>query len=149
MCTLEFEIRRELYYWYLEQLGIYRPFVWEFSRLNISNNVVSKRKLRYLVENHYVAGWDDPRLLTINGMRRRGYTPDGINEFCDRTSVTRSGNENITNFSYLEHVIRENLDPTSVRSLAVIDPVVVHLTNLDDKFALVIEAPDFPKDKDG
>jgi glutaminyl-tRNA synthetase len=114
----------------LEQLDIYRPFVWEFSRLNISNNVVSKRKLRQLVENHFVAGWDDPRLLTLNGMRRRGYTPTGINEFIDRLSVTRSGNENIIDFQYLEFIIRRELDHTAVRSLAVIDPVVVHITNL-------------------
>lgn len=147
ICTLEFEIRRELYYWYLEQLDIYRPFVWEFSRLNISNNVVSKRKLRTLVENNFVNGWDDPRLLTINGMRRRGYPASGINEFCDILSVTRSGNENMIDFHYLEFTIRKELDNVAKRTLAVIDPVVVHLVNLDKDFLKEIEASDFPRDK--
>lgn len=149
VCTLEFEIRRELYYWFLEQLDLYRPFVWEFSRLNISNNVVSKRKLRELVEKNFVKGWDDPRLLTLNGMRRRGYPADGINEFCDICSVTRSGNENIISFSYLEFIIRKELDYKAKRSLAVVDPVLVHITNLADDFFKSIQAPDFPKDKDG
>jgi len=101
LCTLEFEIRRELYYWVLEQLDLYRPYVWEYSRLNISNTVLSKRKLHFLIHNNYVNGWDDPRILTINGMKRRGYTADAINSFCDVIGVTRRGNENIINMSVL------------------------------------------------
>jgi glutaminyl-tRNA synthetase len=131
---LEFEIRRELYYWFLKELDLYRPYVWEFSRLNISNNVVSKRKLRELVEKEYVKGWDDPRLLTLIGMRRRGYPAISINEFCDILSVTRSGNENIISFGYLEFVVRKELDVSAKRTLAVIDPVLVTLTNLADDF---------------
>lgn len=103
LCTLEFEIRRELYYWVLEQLDLYRPYVWEYSRLNISNTVLSKRKLHYLIHNNYVNGWDDPRVLTLNGMKRRGYTADAINNFCDAIGVTRRGNENIINMGVLEN----------------------------------------------
>lgn len=75
LCTLEFEIRRELYYWILSNLNLYKPFVYEFSRLNVSNNMLSKRKIAKLIEMGYVSGWDDPRLLTLAGLKRRGYTP--------------------------------------------------------------------------
>jgi len=81
-CTLEFEVRRELYYWTLEALEIYRPYIWEYSRLNLTHNVLSKRKLEKLVGSKIVNGWDDPRLLTIEGLKRRGYTATMINEFC-------------------------------------------------------------------
>ncbi|EGR28605.1 hypothetical protein IMG5_171930 [Ichthyophthirius multifiliis] len=145
LCTLEFEIRRELYYWYLKSLQIYRPYVWEFSRLNVSSTVLSKRKLQTLVFDKHVNGWDDPRLLTIQGMRRRGYTPAGINDFCELVSVTRSGNENIIQFQLLEHCIRKDLDNVAKRTLAVVDPVLVKIVNLDDNFSLEIDAPDFPK----
>ncbi|KAL4465850.1 hypothetical protein ABPG74_004087 [Tetrahymena malaccensis] len=144
LCTLEFEIRRELYYWYLEKLDMYRPYVWEFSRLNVSNTVLSKRKLQALVFGNHVKGWDDPRLLTIQGMRRRGYTPEGINAFCDLVSVTRNGNENVIGFQLLEHCIRKDLDNTTKRTMAVIDPVKVTITNLPDTYEQVLEAPDFP-----
>lgn len=87
----------------LEQLDLYRPYVWEYSRLNISNTVLSKRKLHYLIHNNYVNGWDDPRVLTLNGMKRRGYTADAINNFCDAIGVTRRGNENIINMGVLEN----------------------------------------------
>jgi len=110
LCTLEFEIRRELYYWFLEALDLYRPFVWEYSRLNISNTVLSKRLLHRLIFEKYVSGWDDPRIMTLNGLRRRGYTSDAINEFCDIVSVTRSGNENFIGLHLLEHCIRTDLD---------------------------------------
>lgn len=144
LCTLEFEIRRELYYWYLESLDMYRPYVWEFSRLNISNTVLSKRRLQTLVFGHHVNGWDDPRLLTIQGMRRRGYTPVGINDFCDLVSVTRNGNENVIGFGLLEHCIRKDLDATTKRTMAVINPVKVSITNLAADFEQVLDAPDFP-----
>ena len=83
MCTLEFEIRRELYYWILDNLDLYKPTVYEFSRLNVSNNMLSKRKIAKLVEQGKVDGWDDPRLLTLNGLQKRGYTATAINMFID------------------------------------------------------------------
>lgn len=92
-CTLEFEIRRDLYYWFLNELNLYKPYVWEYSRLNLSYNVLSKRKLIELVEKRCVDGWDDPRLLTIAGIQRRGYPPEAINYFCDLISVSRRGND--------------------------------------------------------
>lgn len=106
LCTLEFEIRRDLYYWILNALNIYRPFVWEFSRLNVTNNVISKRKLHRLIHERICNGWDDPRLLTLNGLRRRGYTSKSINDFCDYVGVTRRGNENFVSYKLLEHCIK-------------------------------------------
>lgn len=101
LCTLEFEIRRELYYWPLHKLNLYRPLVWEYSRLNITHTLLSKRKIQYLVDNKLVEGWDDPRLLTLQGMIRRGYTADAIKAFCEEVSVTRRGNENIIGLELL------------------------------------------------
>jgi len=146
LCTLEFEVRRELYYWILEQLNLYRPFVWEYSRLNISNTVLSKRKLHKLVFDGLVKGWDDPRIHTLNGLKRRGYTPDAINEFCDLVSVTRRGNENIISIGLLEHCIRKDLDHKAKRTMAILDPVKLVLTNVPEDFSHVIHAPLFPKD---
>ena len=114
-CTLEFEVRRDLYYWVLETLNLYRPHVWEFSRLNVSNTVLSKRKLHQLVFDKIVDGWDDPRILTLNGLRRRGYTADAINDFCARVGVTRRGNENVIGMHVLEHCIREDLDKKVIK----------------------------------
>ena len=94
LCTLEFEIRRESYYQLLKDLDIYKPYVWEYSRLNISNAVLSKRKIEALVDNGYVEGWNDPRLLTLEGLRRRGYTAQMINDFVGHLGVSRKGNEN-------------------------------------------------------
>jgi len=102
LCTLEFEIRRESYFWLLGALNLYRPNVWEYSRLNVSNTVTSKRKVEELVVNGDVRGWDDPRLHTIQGMRRRGYTPSMINAFCEDIGVSRKGNENITDYRKIE-----------------------------------------------
>ena len=106
LCTMEFEIRRDLYYWSLNELNLYRPYVWEYSRLNLSYNVLSKRKLIKLVEGGYVDGWDDPRLLTIVGIKRRGFPPQAVNYFCDMISVTRTGNNSVLDIGLLEHVIR-------------------------------------------
>ena len=131
LCTLEFEIRRDSYYWLLEAAEMYRPFVWEYSRLNVSHVVVSKRKLLQLVNSHAVTGWNDPRMPTIDGLRRRGYTPDAINNFVDRVGVTRRGNENIISISWLENSIRTDLDAKAPRTMAVIDPIKVVLKNLD------------------
>ena len=146
LCTLEFEIRRDLYYWVLDQLEIYKPFVWEYSRLNISNTVLSKRKLHRLVFEKLVNGWDDPRILTLNGLRRRGYTAEAINEFCDHIGVTRRGNENVLSYGLLEHFIRKDLDSKAKRTMAVLEPVKLTLINVEPGFEEKIMAPDFPKE---
>jgi len=143
LCTLEFEIRRDSYYWLLEALDLYRPSVWEYSRLNITNMVMSKRKLQKLVEENWVKGWGDPRMPTIFGMRRRGYTPKAINDFVDEIGVTRRGNENVISLKLLEHYVRKDLDETALRTLAVLDPLLVEISNLDS--SVVVEAPLFPK----
>lgn len=122
---MEFEIRRDLYYWILDALEFYKPLVWEYSRLNISRTILSKRKLKILVEEKLVEGWNDPRLLTLNGLRRRGYTPNAINEFCDLVNVTRRGNENIIPIQLLEHCLRKELNRTAERTMAIIDPIEV------------------------
>lgn len=144
-CSLEFEIRRDLYYWFLEQLDLYRPKVWEFSRLNVSNTVLSKRKLHRLVFDNIVDGWDDPRILTLNGLRRRGYTADSINDFCDTVSVTRRGNENIIGMHLLEHCIRKDLDLKAPRTMVVLDPVLVTIVNVEADYREEIKVNLFPK----
>ena len=146
LCTLEFEIRRDSYYWLLEALDIYRPFVWEYSRLNITRNIVSKRKLSILVNNKLVLGWDDPRLLTLNGLKRRGYTPEAINDFVELIGVTRRGNENIVSINLLENSLRKILDKSAPRTLSVLDPIKVTLENVDIDQVKEIEVLLFPKD---
>ena len=146
LCTLEFEIRRDSYYWLLEAAEMYRPFVWEYSRLNVSHVVVSKRKLLQLVQNHAVTGWNDPRMPTIDGLRRRGYTPEAINNFVDRVGVTRRGNENIISISWLENSIRTDLDTKAPRTMAVIDPLKIVLKNLEKE--IEIDTYIFPKLKE-
>lgn len=146
LCTLEFEIRRDLYYWTLEQLGLFRPFVWEFSRLNISNTVLSKRKLHKLVFENKVKGWDDPRIMTLNGLRRRGYTAAAINEFCDLVSVTRRGNENMISLNLLEFCCRQDLDHKARRTMVVLEPVKIVFKNVEDSFEHKSSSPYFPKD---
>lgn len=146
LCTLEFEIRRDPYYWLLEALDLYRASVWEYSRLNISQTVMSKRKLQKLVEEKYVNGWDDPRIPTLNGLRRRGYTADAINEFVDAVGVARTGNENIISVQLLEHCIRKELDEKAPRTMAVIDPILMNIVNGQESS---LEIPCFPKNPDG
>lgn len=146
LCTLEFEIRRDLYYWILNELNLYKPIVWEYSRLNISHTVLSKRKLHRLVHENIVKGWDDPRIYTLNGLRRRGYTPEAINMFCDIVSVTRRGNENIISDYILEMCLRKDLDKKAKRTMAVIDPIKLTLTNVPEDYEREVEVLDFPKD---
>lgn len=144
LCTLEFEQRRDSYYWLLEKLDMWRPHVFEFSRLNISRNVLSKRKIIKLVSTGVVSGWDDPRLLTINGLRRRGFTPGAINEFCDCVGVTR--NENLISINLLEHFARKDLDSHAPRAFAVLHPLKVTLVNVPAGFEETKEVPNFPRD---
>ena len=143
LCTLEFEVRRDLYYWTLAALDLYRPHVYEFSRLNITRNVLSKRRILKLVMDGTVRGWDDPRLLTLTGLRRRGYSPAAINAFCKDIGVSR--NENVINTHLLEHHAREDLNVTAARALCVLHPLKVTLVNVPADFHIVIQAPDFPK----
>ena len=142
MCTLEFETRRASYYWLLEVLDLYKPLVWEYSRLNIKHNVLSKRKLNKLVTDKYVKGWDDPRLLTLAGLRRRGVTKAAINAFCRTIGVTRSEGE--VHPHVLEHFVRQDLDANSPRALGVLRPLRLVITNLPDDHYEEVEAKIFP-----
>lgn len=133
ICTLEFEDHRPLYDWTLEALGFQadkRPKQIEFARLNLTNTVMSKRKLRLLVEGGHVSGWDDPRMPTISGLRRRGYTPEAIRDFCERIGVAKSNS--LVDVAMLEHCIREDLNDRADRVMAVIRPLKVVITNYPD-----------------
>jgi glutaminyl-tRNA synthetase len=127
ICTLEFIPHRDLYNWFIEQLDIFPSKQYEFARLNLNYTVMSKRKLLQLVTEGHVEGWDDPRMPTISGLRRRGYTPESIREFCDRIGVAKR--ENMIDVSLLEFCIREHLNKTSWRRMAVLDPIKMVITN--------------------
>ena len=130
ICTLEFEDHRPLYDWTLEALGIYQCQQIEFARLNLTNTIMSKRYLRRLVEENYVSGWDDPRMPTISGLRRRGYTPESIRDFCDRIGVAKSNS--IVDVALLEHCIREDLNTKAPRVMAVLKPLKLIIDNYPD-----------------
>src|SRR4249919_241675 len=123
ICTLEFEDHRPLYDWYVEQLGIYHPQQIEFDRLNLTYTLLSKRKLLALVQNKLVNGWDDPRMPTISGMRRRGYPPEALRSFCGRIGVSKTNG--ITELSLLEYFVREDLNRRAARVMAVLHPLRV------------------------
>ncbi|MFN6260335.1 MAG: glutamine--tRNA ligase/YqeY domain fusion protein [Bacteroidota bacterium] len=127
ICTMEFVPHRELYDWLITQLAIYPSHQYEFARRNINYTVTSKRKLLQLVQDKKVAGWDDPRMPTISGLRRRGYTPESIREFCDRIGVAKR--DNLVDVGLLEFCVREHLNRIALRRMVVFDPVKVVLTN--------------------
>jgi len=127
ICTLEFEVHRPLYDWFLDQLGIHHPQQIEFARLNVSHTVLSKRKLLELVEQSFVSGWDDPRMPTISGLRRRGYTPESIRAFCDIIGVARANS--IVDAGVLENCLRGELNRTAPRAMAVLRPLKVVVLN--------------------
>ncbi|WP_457129454.1 glutamine--tRNA ligase/YqeY domain fusion protein [Mucilaginibacter sp. HD30] len=127
ICTLEFIPHRDLYNWFIEQLDIFQSKQYEFARLNITYTVMSKRKLMQLVNEKHVDGWDDPRMSTISGLRRRGYTAASIREFCERIGVAKR--ENMIDFSLLEFCIREDLNKTAWRRMAVLDPIKLVINN--------------------
>ncbi len=129
ICTLEFVPHRELYDWLINQLGIYPSHQYEFARRNINYTVTSKRKLLQLVNEGYVTGWDDPRMPTISGLRRRGYTPESIRDFCDRIGVAKR--ENMVDVGLLEFCVREHLNKIALRRMVVFDPVKLVITNYD------------------
>lgn len=130
ICTLEFIPHRALYDWFIEKLEIFPAKQYEFARLNIDYAVMSKRKLLQLVNEKFVNGWDDPRMLTISGLRRRGYTPASIRNFCDKIGVAKR--ENLIEMSLLEFCIREDLNKTAWRRMAVLDPIKLVITNYPD-----------------
>ncbi len=145
LCTLEFEVHRPLYDWILIELGTYRPQQIEFARLNISYMIMSKRKLRQLVEQNIVNGWDDPRMMTIAGLRRRGYTPASIRNFADRVGIAKR--ENVVDMALLEFCIREDLNKIAPRVMAVLDPLKVVLTNYPEGKTEEMEAINNPEDE--
>ncbi|CAG9466261.1 unnamed protein product [Pedinophyceae sp. YPF-701] len=145
LCTLEFEPRRASYYWLLDALDMYKPCVWEYSRMNISNTVLSKRKLHKLVHDKHVRGWDDPRLFTLAGLRRRGATADGINAFCRDVGFSR--NENTIHQHRLDHFLRNDLDRIAPRRMCVLDPVKLVLEN--SREPLPCECRCFPPGRTG
>lgn len=129
ICTLEFIPHRELYDWLIEKLEIYPSHQYEFARRNLSYTVMSKRKLLQLVNEKHVAGWDDPRMPTISGMRRRGFTPASIRTFCDKVGIAKR--ENVIDFSLLEFCLRDDLNNTALRAMAVLDPLKLVITNYE------------------
>ncbi|KAJ6721158.1 GLUTAMINE-TRNA LIGASE [Salix viminalis] len=143
LCTLEFETRRASYYWLLHVLDIYQPYVWEYSRLNVTNNVMSKRKLNFLVTKKLVDGWDDPRLMTLAGLRRRGVTSTAINAFVRGIGITRSDCCTIR-LERLEYHIREELNRTAPRTMVVLQPLKVVITNLDSGLVMDLDAKKWP-----
>ena len=144
LCTMEYEIHRPLYDWFLDELGIYHPRQIEFARLNMTYTVMSKRRFIELVEGGHVSGYDDPRLPTLAGLRRRGYTPEAIKEFCRRIGVTKT--DSVVEFHALEDCIREDLNKRAPRVMAVLDPIKVVLTNYPERQVEELECVNNPED---
>ena len=146
LCTLEFADHRILYEWFLDQLGIYKPQQIEFGRLNLKYTVLSKRKLNILVQRGVVNGWDDPRMPTIAGLRRRGYTPRAIRDFVERTGVSRT--DSVVEYSLLEHCIREDLNKRANRVMAVLNPVKLIIVNYPEDLVEWLDAENNPEDEE-
>lgn len=146
-CTLEFQDNRRIYDWILENISIERPLPhqYEFSRLNLEGTLTSKRKLLKLVEDNIVDGWNDPRMPTISGLRRRGYTPASLREFCNRIGVTKQ--DNVVEYSALEACIRDDLNANAPRAMAVINPVKVIIENFDGEEE-ILSAPNHPQNEE-
>jgi glutaminyl-tRNA synthetase len=144
ICTLEFEDHRPLYDWFVEQLGIYHPQQIEFARLNLTYTVMSKRKLLQLVEEKRVHGWDDPRMPTISGLRRRGYTPESIRMFADKIGVSKS--ESIVDVAFLEDCVRNDLNKNAARVMAVLHPVKLVIENYPEDLVEQLDAVNNPED---
>jgi glutaminyl-tRNA synthetase len=145
ICTLEFEDHRPLYNWYIEQLGIFPSRQFEFDRLNLTYTLLSKRKLLTLVQARHVTGWDDPRMPTLSGMRRRGYTPEAIRSFCANVSVSKTNNT--VQLSLLEYHLREDLNKRAARVMAVLRPLRVVIDNYPDDLVEEMEAVNNPEDQ--
>ena len=145
LCTLEFEVHRPLYDWFLKELELYRPQQIEFARLNLSYTIMSKRRLKKLVEDGYVNGWDDPRMPTISGLRRRGYTPASIRLFAEKVGIARR--ENVIDVGLLEFCARQDLNKVTPRVMAVLDPLKVTITNYPEGQVEELEAINNPEDE--
>ncbi len=144
ICTMEFEDHRPLYDWFLDELKIYHPQQIEFARLNLSYTLLSKRKLLQLVREKHVSGWDDPRMPTLSGMRRRGYTPESIRDFCERIGVAKANS--VVEIQLLEHCLREDLNKRTLRVMAVLRPLRVFIENYPEGKVEELEAENNPED---
>jgi len=144
LCSIEFEDHRPLYDWFLEQLGIHHPRQIEFARLELSYTIMSKRKLLQLVDSNLVSGWDDPRMPTLAGLRRRGFTPESIRNFCERIGVSKA--KSMIDYQLLEHCLREDLNKRAPRTMAVLRPLKVVLTNYPEGKVEEVEADVNPED---
>ena len=146
LCSLEYEEHRPLYDWVVSNVSIpyHKPRQIEFARLNMDHTVMSKRKLRKLVEEHYVSGWDDPRMPTLCGLRRRGYTPASIRNFCDRIGVAK--NPSTVEYGFLEHCLREDLNEHAQRAMAVLRPIKLTITNYPEGESELVEVENNPND---
>lgn len=144
ICTLEFEDHRPLYDWFLDELGVYHPRQIEFARLNLTYTVLSKRYLSVLVKEGHVSGWDDPRMPTIRGLRRRGYTPEAIKDFCERIGVAKRNS--IVDVVLLEHCVREDLNKRAPRAMVVLKPIKVVILNYPEDREEFLEAINNPED---
>lgn len=144
ICTLEFIPHRPLYDWFIEKLDIFPSHQYEFARLNLTYNVMSKRKLKQLVADKHVTGWDDPRMITIAGLRRRGYTPESIRELCERVGVVKR--DSLIEMSLLEFCIREHLNKIALRRMVVFDPLKVVITNYPEGQSEMVHSEDNPED---
>ncbi|MGB8191278.1 MAG: glutamine--tRNA ligase/YqeY domain fusion protein [Chitinophagaceae bacterium] len=147
ICTLEFVPHRDLYNWFIEQLEIFPSRQYEMARLNITYTVMSKRKLLQLVNEKMVTGWDDPRMPTITAMRRKGYTPESLRDFCDRVGIARR--ENLIDLSLLEFCVREHLNKVALRKMVVFDPLKVVLTNYPEDKTENFQTENNPEDPNG
>ncbi len=145
ICTLEFEDHRPLYDWFLENLGVHHPQQIEFARLNLTYTIMSKRKLLRLVQEKHVNGWDDPRMPTVSGLRRRGYTPESIQDFCERIGVAKR--ESMVDIALLEHTLREDLNKRALRVMAVLNPLKVVIENYPEGKVEEMEAINNPEDE--
>lgn len=146
ICTLEYVNHRPLYDWFLENLEIYHPQQIEFARLNLTHTIMSKRKLLRLVEDGVVNGWDDPRMPTISGLRRRGFTPASIRNFCEMIGVARA--DNMVDYAMLEYAIRDDLNKHAPRAMAVTRPLKLTITNYPDDYVEEFDIPTYPQDKE-
>ena len=146
LCTLEFEVHRPLYNWFIEQVDSYPSRQIEFARLNLNYTVLSKRKLLQLVEGNYVDGWDDPRMPTISGLRRRGYTPESIKNFAKTIGIAKR--DNVIDVALLEHSVREDLNKRSLRKMAVMDPIKLIITNYPEGTSEELTAQNNPENEE-
>lgn len=144
ICTLEFEVHRPLYEWFIKELGIYAPQQIEFARLNLTYTVMSKRKLLQLVQDKHVQGWDDPRMPTISGLRRRGFTPESLRNFAEITGAAKR--PQVVEYAMLEHCLREDLNKIALRRMAVLNPVKLVIENFPEDITEELEAVNNPED---